>query len=63
MTPSLRRLGRKEENGKNVMLNLFQHLIKSNSYETLKRVQGDKIMITTQSLGKGRRGGILKELF
>lgn len=27
---------------KNVMLNLFQHLIKSNGYETLKRVQGDK---------------------
>ncbi len=27
---------------KNVMLNLFQHLIKSIGYETLKRVQGDK---------------------
>jgi hypothetical protein len=27
---------------KNVMLNLFQHLIESISYETLKRVQGDK---------------------
>jgi len=26
----------------NVMLNLFQHLIKSIGYETLKRVQGDK---------------------
>jgi len=36
-------------NGKKVMLNLFQHLIKSNGYETLKRVQGDKITITTQS--------------
>ena len=24
------------------MLNLVQHLIKSSSYETLKRVQGDK---------------------
>ena len=24
------------------MLNLFQHLIKSMSYETLKQVQGDK---------------------
>ncbi len=29
---------------KNVMLNLFQHLIESISYETLKRVQGDKKM-------------------
>jgi hypothetical protein len=37
------------------MLNLFQHLIKSNGYETLKRVQGDKITITTQS--PGERGG------
>jgi len=27
---------------KNVMLNLFQHLIESMCYETLKRVQGDK---------------------
>ncbi len=27
---------------KNVMLNLFQHLMGSISYETLKRVQGDK---------------------
>jgi hypothetical protein len=27
---------------KNVMLNLFQHLMESISYETLKRVQGDK---------------------
>jgi hypothetical protein len=24
------------------MLNLFQHLIRSDRYETLKRVQGDK---------------------
>ena len=31
------------------MLNLFQHLIKSSSHETLKRVQGDKITIVTQS--------------
>jgi len=31
------------------MLNLFQHLIKSICYETLKRVQGDKKLITTQS--------------
>jgi len=43
------RLCRKGENGKNVMLNLFQYLIKPNSYETLKRVQGDKITIATQS--------------
>jgi hypothetical protein len=35
------------------MLNLFQHLIKSNGYKTLKRVQGDKITITTQP----REGG------
>jgi hypothetical protein len=27
---------------------LLEHLIKSNGYETLKRVQGDKITITTQ---------------
>ncbi len=31
------------------MLNLFQHLIKSISYETLKQVRGDKKGITTQS--------------
>jgi hypothetical protein len=36
---------------KNVMLNLFQHLMASISYETLKRVQGDKNGITTQSPG------------
>ena len=28
--------------GHSVMLNLFQHLIKSRGYETLKQVQGDK---------------------
>jgi hypothetical protein len=39
---------------KNVMLNLFQHLMESITYETLKRVQGDKKGITTQSLdGRG----------
>jgi hypothetical protein len=27
---------------KDVMLNLFQHLMESITYETLKRVQGDK---------------------
>ena len=27
---------------KSVMLNLFQHLMELNTYETLKRVQGDK---------------------
>jgi hypothetical protein len=31
------------------MLNLFQHLIKSIYYETLKRVQGDRKWIVTQS--------------
>jgi hypothetical protein len=30
---------------------LFQHLIKSRPYETLNQVQGDKIVITTQSRG------------
>ncbi len=33
------------------MLNWFQHLIKSNSYETLKQIQGDKIEFVTQSPG------------
>ena len=31
------------------MLNLFQHLIESNPYETLNQVQGDKKGVTTQS--------------
>jgi len=35
-------------NRKNVMLNLVQHLTISRTYETLKQVQGDKIVITTQ---------------
>jgi|GEM_PF-3033093 len=35
---------------KNVMLNLFQHLIESNTYETLNQVQGDKKGFTTQPL-------------
>ena len=57
-SPLATRLCHKGENGKNVMLNLFQHLIKSNGYETLKRVQGDKITITTQSRrGEGRVKG------
>jgi hypothetical protein len=46
------------------MLNLFQHLIKSLGYETLKRVQGDKKRITTQSLmGEGGGGGDRLEYF
>jgi len=45
--------------GQNVMLNLFQHLIKSICYETLKRVQGDKICITTQSPKRGGKGEVL----
>ena len=49
----LERLCRKGENGKNVMLNLFQHLINSMSYETLNQVQGDKKAIATQSLDGG----------
>jgi hypothetical protein len=37
---------------------LFRHLIKSRPYETLNQVQGDKIVITTQSLmGEGVGGG------
>jgi len=39
---------------KNFMLNLFQHLIKSNTYETLNQVQGDKKGFSTQS-SRGRR--------
>jgi len=35
------------ETVKNVMPNLFRHLIEPNSYETLNQVQGDKIVITT----------------
>ena len=34
------------------MLNLFQHLIKSNSYETLKRLQGDRLANATPSSGE-----------
>ena len=42
---------------KTVMLNLFQHLIESNTYETLNRVQGDKKGVKTQSLeGEGEGG-------
>jgi hypothetical protein len=33
---------------KNIMLNLFQHLLESISYDTLKRAQGDKKGITAQ---------------
>ena len=47
LTLSPTRLCRNGGKGKNVMLNLFQHLIKSNGYETLKRVQGDKTTIVT----------------
>jgi hypothetical protein len=31
------------KNSKDVMLNLFQHLIKTMGYETLKQVQGDRM--------------------
>jgi len=51
--PPLRRLCRNGGNGKNVMLNLFQHLINSMSYETLNQVQGDEKAIATQSPGGG----------
>jgi hypothetical protein len=40
------------------MPNLFRHLIIPRTYETLKQVQGDKIVITTQSLvGEGQGEG------
>jgi hypothetical protein len=51
--------------GKNVMLNLLQHLIKSNGYETLKYPesssgQGDKIVLMTQSpKGEGEERELL----
>jgi len=41
---------------KTVMLNLFQHLIESNTYETLNRVQGDKKGVKTQSLRGEEKG-------
>jgi hypothetical protein len=41
---------------KAVMLNLVQHLIESTTYETLNQVQGDKIVIATQSLGREEEG-------
>jgi len=34
------------------MPNLFRHLIIPRTYETLKQVQGDKLVITTQSRGE-----------
>src|SRR3972149_2962665 len=52
-SPSLQRLCHKGGNSKNVILNLFQHLVNSNGYETLKRDQGNKITIATQSLCGG----------
>mgnify|MGYP001577408643 CR=1 FL=1 len=49
---------------KNVMLNLFQHLIESDAYETLNRVQGDeKGGYDTVSEGEGRGGGRICEMF
>jgi len=39
------------------MLNLFQHLINSVSYETLNQVQGDKKAIATQ-FPRGGRGNL-----
>jgi hypothetical protein len=42
---------------KTVMLNLFQHLIESNTYETLNQVQGDKKGYDTVSDGRGRGEG------
>jgi len=41
---------------KTVMLNLFQHLIESNTYETLNQVQGDKKGVAIQSQGGERWG-------
>ncbi len=41
------------------MLNLFQHLINSMSYETLNQVQGDKKAIATQSPREGKLLGLI----
>ena len=57
--PSPWRLCRNGGNGKNVMLNLFQHLINSMSYETLNQVQGDEKAIATQPLVGGGEGGVI----
>jgi len=38
------------------MLNLFQHLMGSITYETLKQIQPGKKGITTQPFGKRGRG-------
>ena len=55
------RLCRKRGKVKNVMLNLFQHLKESNTYETLKWIQGDKTVIATHSpRGRGERWGGLE---
>jgi len=47
----------KAEMARNVMLlNLYEHRIESITYETLKRVQGDKKRITTHSQqGRGNK--------
>jgi hypothetical protein len=45
------------------MLNLFQHLMESITYQTLKRVQGDKKGITTQPRGGRVRVGVDHETF
>jgi hypothetical protein len=54
LTLSPMRLFHNRGNARFVTLNLFQHLIESTSYETLKQVQGDKKRIVTQFL-KGER--------
>jgi len=45
-----------ERIAKTVILNSFQHLMESGTYKTLNQVQGDKIVIPTQS--QGEREGV-----
>jgi hypothetical protein len=40
------------------MLNLFQHLTKSWTYETLKRVQGDRLRLFTRPSQLNARVGL-----
>jgi hypothetical protein len=56
MPLTLETVSQLEKMVKNVMLNLVQHLIESNSYETLNQVQGDKTVVPTQFL-RGEKNG------
>jgi len=50
------------ETVKNVMLNLFQHPIESDTNETLNQVQGDKKGVTTQPRGERGSGKLYFDL-